>query len=772
MKLAQFIVATLVVLLSSSATFAGDDVAWRLADKNGKATNCKVTFTRLAKDAKGVNCFNADTKQSHAPWNTCITIDPGVMKAGQDYVVKLDYQVFDRPTDDTYFYVFARSGKLGQGADVWTTWHDAPGTRRSAILRIRPKSDDYGVYVGIHTKGSERIENLRIIHGNGYAEARLDGGAASDGGEPVPNVTGAKPFTIDAPKNPKGAVVSLADFGCVAAGASTASGGGVDRNLAALNTAIQKCRETGAAKLTVPKGVYRITSGKTITFKDLHDFTFDGNGSTFLFDTILGGAGMSISETNRCVFRNFNLDWDWKKDPLASVGRITKLAPDKSWFEMRFEENAPLDPKRWPTMLELDERLRVPGDGPEFGNFGPKKLARLDAKTVRVYPTYPLAVNVGKLYLLRHYVYEKHAIVLGGDTHLSVRDVTIFSFPGEGFVMGGDNHHCEFQHCTIGFPPNNRRPITLTADGFHVDDSQGFLKLENCDFGYMGDDCVNIHDQFRRGVQRMNDHSLLLTNMVLWRCPFAAGDLVELRNPDYSPTKFESKLTNVQVDWKASKVVLTFDKPLPVKIDPQSILFNRRYHSNNIIIRGCDFHENRARGVLLKTADNLVENNRFYHNQHNAVQLTVDTDSNWSEGTGPRNTVFRGNQFDSCNCLGVTDGATILLTAEVGGTPVKYEALNSILFENNIWNATTGPAIRATSFNKLVLSHNHIENFEPASTVLPMRGAILVQDATGLWVNNNEWADMKGSQHPSVFYDPSNVRQIYYSGNSVSKPIK
>jgi hypothetical protein len=94
-----------------------------------------------------------------------------------------------------------------------------------------------------------------------------------------------------------------------------------------------------------------------------------GGGSTFLFDKIKGGAGIGINHCNRAVLSNFNLDWDWKVDPLASVGRVTAIAPNSSFFEMRFETTAPLDSKRWLTMNPLDEKLRAPGTGEEFSGF-------------------------------------------------------------------------------------------------------------------------------------------------------------------------------------------------------------------------------------------------------------------------------------------------------------------------------------------------------------------------------------------------------------------
>ena len=76
--------------------------------------------------------------------------------------------------------------------------------------------------------------------------------------------------------------------------------------------------------------------------------------------------------------------------------------------------------------------------------------------------------------------------MLASNTFLSLQDVAIFSFPGNGFQTGGDQHHVELVNCRITYPPNSHRSITLTGGGFMLDQSHGFIKLENCDFGYSG----------------------------------------------------------------------------------------------------------------------------------------------------------------------------------------------------------------------------------------------------------------------------------------------
>jgi parallel beta helix pectate lyase-like protein len=755
----------LIILLVGLLTIPAlgkDTIVWQVRLSGNRPTNCALAMTRVVHGEKGQPVFEADSRRDQGEWHSCIILPKGLLEAGKDYVVALDYEVIERSGNDAYFYVFGRSDHLGIGADQWQRWHGESGARGVAKLRISPTAGDFIVTAGIHRQGVIRIWNMKVLLGSGWTTLPLNG-VAGHGPPPAPP-TGAQPFTVDAPDNPSGPVLSLVDFGAVADGDSPPSPG-PDRNLTALNAAIAKCRELKASRLIVPKGVYRITSGDTMIFDGLSDFTFDGGGSTFLFHQIKGGAGMLIKNCTRTVFRNYNLDWDWKIDPLASIGRVTKAAADSSFFEMRFETAAPLDPKRWVTMNPLDERLRAPGAGQEFGNFGPKRIEKLNDQTVRVWPSYRVPAKAGHLYLLRHYTYEKHAMVMSGNSQLSLQYVTIFSFPGIGFIAGGDQSDFELLHCRITFPDHERRPITTTADGFHVAQSQGFIRMEDCDFGYMGDDCVNIHDNIHSGVRRVDAHTLVAENIVAWSCPYAPGDAVEIRGYDYSPTGFTGTVKTATSDYKKKEVTLVFEQELPGRVHSDAILFNHRYHSHNCIIRNCYFHENRARGVLCNTADWLIEGNRFFHNQHSAMLLIADVGPNWSEGFGAQNVIVRDNQFEAANSLGALDGAVVALSATSGGNVTHYPLVQNVLFENNEFKDMTGPAIAATSFKNLTIRQNGVIVPEQASPASKMCGAIRAELGNGLWLESNEWITSKGPAFPCLYYDAETTAKIVCQGN-------
>ena len=752
------------VFVSATLLAASDSTVWHLDLKGGFPTDCKFSLARINSTTDKPS-IDLDAVKEKDGFHSCITLKDVHLEVGKEYLVSVDYEVIDRQNSKSYFYLLARSNKLGNGADKWEKWYDNEGQSGIAKLRITPQSDDYVLTVGIRDQAAIRIRGMKIKLGNGWTSIPLDKNYGDPRSVILP--TGAKDFTIDAPHNPQGAVVNLADFGIIS-NLGPQPDAAFDRNLAALNAALTKCREINASKLIVPKGVYRITSGQSIVFEGLNDFIFDGGGATFLFDKIKGGPGILIKNCNRIVFTNYNLDWDCVVDPIAFIGQITATAPTASYFEMRFDSLAPLDKKQWVTTTPLDEKTRTPGYGKELSRFIPDKLESIDPHTVRVWKPNDIQPEIGQWYILRHYTYEKMGIIMKSNTHLLLKDVNIYSFPGSGFVVSGDQHHFELLHCGIKFPDGQRRAITTATDGLHVDQSQGFIKMEDCDFGYMGDDCVNIHDNIHHGVRRVDAHTLVATNFTLWRSPFAVGDTVEIRNGDYSPTGFTGRLTETKLDSKNKEMTLVFEQELPVHIVSDAMLFNHRYNSHNCIIRNCYFHENRCRAILCNTPDWLIEGNKCFHNQYSGLHLVTDIKS-WAEGFGAQNVIIRNNQFNSENSIGRHEGAAIYISADVNGSHSHYHLMKDILLENNTIQEMTGPAVEAFSFQNLIIRNNKIINRELLPLVLETRGAIRTEDGGGLCVIGNQWDTRNEIAEPSILFDAETSENIMCRGNVLKK---
>src|SRR5579859_3216150 len=100
----------LALLLFFFYAVAQNTPLWQL---NINRPNCQTSFTIPFTTPKGDRVLSADTRKSTDEWNSCLIIPAGVLKAGKNYTITIDYEVVDRSGADNYFYVFVRCDRLG-----------------------------------------------------------------------------------------------------------------------------------------------------------------------------------------------------------------------------------------------------------------------------------------------------------------------------------------------------------------------------------------------------------------------------------------------------------------------------------------------------------------------------------------------------------------------------------------------------------------------------------------------------------------------------------
>src|SRR5579883_3438633 len=129
------------------------------------------------------------------------------------------------------------------------------------------------------------------------------------------NTTGCPNFTVTPPNVGSGVVVNAATFGV-----STNNTGAA--NYTDFVNAIAYCKSNSVYKLIVNPGTYLIGNyGSSYTadlyFNGFHDFIFDGQGSTFLFQA--KNYFIEAANCSRVTFQNMTLNWDWSLEPVQSL---------------------------------------------------------------------------------------------------------------------------------------------------------------------------------------------------------------------------------------------------------------------------------------------------------------------------------------------------------------------------------------------------------------------------------------------------------------------
>jgi len=732
-------------------------------------------FVQRAPDGKSLL---VDTTAGDANWKYLLRTRPGVLQPSRNYQVTFRCRV-ENPKE--FFHILCRPLNIAScDYDTLRTSDGFSTNFKTVQLKFSSGVSRQPPAFQIHTLGKMRGEltdfHLTETTPDKYFPVGRKGTSVWNGNwGTLP--TGAKEFQVDLPNNPSGTTVNAADFGVNA---------DQENNTAALIRAIQFCKKTGAARLKLAPGVYRVVATEPVNFAGMHDFEFDGGGATLVYygNPKWDAPCFLLENCERIAIRNLNFDWDWKNDPLSSIVKVEDVGPEHVDFRFIHYQRFPQRNVAVLLASNYDPAALAVGieNGITFGwHVGPQpKHEWLSDNLLRVHAS---GFQKGQCYRLQHRYYGGFCMLMKSNRHLTLEDVNIYSCYGMGIVVRGTQKYWQFRRVRIT-PPTGKpeRVISCTADHYHVGYSCGFFKMEDCEFGYGGDDCVNAHDSSIMG-RKSGPRTITTINCSPGRISAVdINDPLEVRNADFSPTGFTAPRKAVKtIDATKGIYELQFDRllPEPSNKDGVFVIFNRKYQTRNVIIRNCYFHDNRCRGVLILCDDVTLENNRFKHNGLGAMQLeTGYIFRAWSEGYGVKNVVVRNNVFDSVNSAEWgSDGWSrdIYIGAYIGDATnsqrTSYPILSDILFENNRFTNSFGLVAFIGSGDNIIFRNNIIENTVKRRFPLPYRGDFFVTNASNVKIVNNRWIASPYVPHPGIYAAPNGVKNLVTGGNFIL-PIK
>lgn len=778
---------TIIIALCTALAATLLSGAVTIGFENGKESSFSFlndAYASITEEAalSGSASLRVDTRKSTSVWNPVFATAQGMLKTDTDYIITFTCRIIEAGKD-SYVHVLIRP--LDAPNEVFDAarlnFTDVGITKRLTMkFRTKTGKDTYAFQVHTRSKVLCLVDDIVIAEGTGETFTPVTHGDRYTGA--ISTATGSAEFAVTMPARAE-RTVSVADFGASPA---------LSDNRKQFTDAIVHCASNRIGKLVVPKGVYRFTSNDPLRFEGLTDFEFDAQGSEFIWHKQRGGL-MEINKCERVLFRNFYIDWDWDRDPVGSVVRVTSVAPDAASIDLEFPDLArfPRRDMRIAIMEALDPATMSVGFengfsiGFEFykgrADTPPAKYEWLSENTFRLFATdsgkklrFANDVKPGMHFRIRHYVYDMVGLSLYANAHLTLSNVTVYSCPSHAFLTHGEQHHWQFLNTHIIRRPGTKRPLTCSADHHHIGRSQGFFRMDGCEFSFGGDDCLNVHDTtgfaFKTG-------DAVVTTKNYDPSSLKEGDLVEFRNDDYSPTGYESKFVKRTGEWKGRDGVyqLTFADPLPVQKGSGFILFNKRYGSRNIIIRNSYFHNNKARGLLILANDVTIENNRFFHNEMGAIKIETGYTFNvWSEGYGASNIVIRNNRFENVNPIGAYVNEkqpviymSVYLKSDPSAEKTLYPILNTILVEKNEFINNPGVIAYVCSAGNVVIRDNVIRNEIPRLEMQKYRGCVGVSHAGDVKIVNNTWVRTPHAPRPGVFTEDETTKNIVVEGNVI-----
>jgi hypothetical protein len=517
----------------------------------------------------------------------------------------------------------------------------------------------------------------------------------------------------------------------LAAGPARAQTGITPADPGSIQRAIDAAAAKNLPKIVIPPGIYRLSADHGarahLFFSQLKNFEIDATGVTFILTTP-GKGGIRFEGCRDVTLRGATLI----HDPIPfSQGKITAIAADNRTCDIQVDQGYP-DPtgpgyglkKTGLNLYRAANRQWL--DDTYAGNGGVPQ--RLGPHLFRLEVGRPFDPRLG-------WVVGAAVAWRGpGNPDIELRDCAGMKIIGEtikngaGFCIfenGGDGGNYYSYTVTYGPKPAGAidEPLMASnADGFHSNGVRHGPTLENCHFEGMNDDGIPIHGQYGFVQETQGARITVEVRNVSFcrpgdRLRFAdnrgvvVGDALVVATepaPGYRPVHpAPADLRLYQDPAKNSFVTFTLDRPIAAQFGWQ--VANTNANGDGFVIRNCTVRNNRARGMLIKASDGLIENCTVDGSSMGGIVLSPEMGT-WSESDYSRNVVIRHNTIRHVDYA--ARGA-----AQVGAlTVAAYEhqqfvplpgGHRNITIEDNTFDGDDGINLLITSADGVVVRDNH-----------------------------------------------------------------
>ncbi len=432
-------------------------------------------------------------------------------------------------------------------------------------------------------------------------------------------------------------------YGSIFVGAATVSAASASAqagllgpaNPAALMPAIMHAYHSGRGQIVIPPGIYKLPEprgGFYLAFDHLKNFRIIGKAVTLLRADPTKG-GINFTDCRHVTLEGITL----RCDPIPyTQGRILKVNRQQHYVDVRINAGYRAD---------LTNTSQFSSEPPSCTIFNPQtfrimsgtqdinssKVTKIGPREFRIYAhkTRPFlgSARAGELLAFRSYIRED--IALDGCSDMCIRHVTIMA--GTGFCyheMGGAGNN-RYIDDSIVFPPKPHGatipPLKASnADGLHSSMARRGPTIIGCHFEGTGDDGIAIHGTYSMLQHANGRHWIVLLPWHL-KSYIQPGDLLKLYNPhdgflgqgravavtllpDYHPKRIPA--VNMGFDGKPPQYcyAVTLNHPVAGARYADRIS-DTNANGSGFIVRNCVIRNNRARGMIIKGDNGVIENN-------------------------------------------------------------------------------------------------------------------------------------------------------------------
>ena len=537
---------------------------------------------------------------------------------------------------------------------------------------------------------------------------------------------------------------------CLAPGALafSAVGNPNDNSGPDLSAAIMAAYNAGAAGVTINPGTYTLNQPNTTnTFGDpnldlsniSHPFEIDA----YNVELVLPGnhAGINCNYDTGLVIKGLTLD---RRMPFGNQGVIQALGADSggAYCDVQNDAGYPTSTANYYYSTVLVGNSHAPRVGcPDLAG---GTVTDLGNNRVRVHFT-----NIGGWGSTTAQVGDYLVCCAGGAplikfvvcNNCTLQNTTFLSSPCEATIIDyqGTGNHYFNDTITYGPPPPGATvaPMRTIGSGLQAQDNYVGPDVENCYFEGTGDDGYDLHGDYV-AVKSVSGNTVTVAyNYWLWHL-VTASHQEPIRLSNGAGEYLDTSVLQQQVSQDGSTETLTlaaappgnFAQASPLASNPNMNCPGYRFINDTV-------RDSRARGVVARGDNGLIQNCTFINNLLPGVLIALDpgngfTESDYSHNVTVQNNVFNNDQGIYIGSVGARGNQNITVTGNV--------------FANT-----------------------------PGSNDIP---SIAAQGVAGLTVSNNTFANLGqqtssgGQQYPNSMHavNITNSSRITLGGNLLTNP--
>jgi hypothetical protein len=503
------------------------------------------------------------------------------------------------------------------------------------------------------------------------------------------------------------------------------------KNPSALMPAIMRAYHSDRGEVVIPPGVYRLPEPRGrfyLSFDNMKNFRIVGKGVTLLrTDPTKGGI-----KFDQC--QNVTLDGvTLRCDPIPyTQGRIIAMSRKKHFVDIRICRGYQRDltnPARFPesplSIVCSPTTYRIK---PSTRDIFPGKVTKIGRRKFRITTMSSLAfIRSGDLMEFRGNGQPDVANI--ESRHMTVEHVTVMA--GTGFCFyeggGGDNRYTDD---SIVYPP---KPYGATvpplrasnADGLHSNFTRHGPIVTGCHFEGMGDDGIAIH-----GWYAMLRHATGRKWVVLFPFGqtsfFRSGDRLKLYDPagGYLGQTRVVKITLLAGYQPRRPTALPGEKgafggprfnfyTVTVRHDIANSGFEDRISDINangsgFIVRHCVIQQNRARGMIIKASNGVIEDNTIDGSSMGGIEVAPEFW--WDESGCSSHLLVEGNTIEhvgyaTANVPGLNEAGALSIFATTDGKAVSF-GHNGIAVVGNRFVGNNGINLLVADAENMLLVDN------------------------------------------------------------------